>query len=267
MVYQAVNPWASSVWAVRRLEEQGPRYYKADRRSSALQARIRTAFKHIRAGDYSRAIQEVEQARRGDPSNPLLDYVRAGLEHGRGDAKAAMAFVRSGNKLGPLRLYCSVDPAHDGWNWPEFAFVRRMAERLARETEDEDELEQLVLAGQKLIWASPPDPGRLMHGISVREVAAQKLGELAGKRGQAESQTYYNRLVRDGKELRWSARRQLGGRSPYDNATRAWIVGRALRENDADYRRASMLLFRENGAAWAQELRDTHVKDRELELP
>lgn len=266
MTDRAVSPWVGTLREMRRLEREGPDYYRADKRSSALYSRLEQAYFAIRRRDYDQALAHVAAGARDDPGNPLFDYMEACVHWEMNNQDRALAAVRSGNSKGLLRLYASLAVPPDRWQWPQFDIIRYTAKRIVADPgTDESTLAAVVVMGHKMAWCEPSDPVRLLQGIDVRQAAAERLEKVAERNGRLDIAELCRDIIDEGNALRRGVRRRIDRDSAFQDDTRAWIITWAVRRSDPRFRRIASLMRLEKQAEWAAQLRSRCLRPRNLE--
>lgn len=262
LIYRAANPWAGAMLEIRRLEKNGPRYYRPHKHSGRAYSHVQQACYLIESRRYAAAAREVASAQRLDSLNPLLDYlaaVAAAQTHGTG---AALSLIDQGNAKGTVRLYVDDDLSPEDWRWPEVKLVCYLGNRITKERPgDRSAITSVLVMTQKLIWAEPPDSLRILQALQVRQAAATCLKRIAAQTHDRELLNLHSDLVEEARRVRWAEERH---QTTQTGENRAWIISRAVGREAAGTRRLLRLQMLEKSAEWADQLRRDYIRRRDL---
>ena len=260
-IYRLLNPWAVSVWDIKQLEKSGPKYYHSDKSASTQYEHVQQACCAIGQNLLDQAILEIRAGCSADPDNPLFDYLEATVAYRKKNLPLALGFINLGNSKGILHGYTTASLPPDRWQWPEISLIAYTGKRIIRDpSADKDALVSALKMGQKLIWREPQDMSSLMLGLELRDCAAKKLMELAQKNGVKLDAKLYRDLLAESRLLYRAIRKQMFVDSLFHEDSRAWIIGKALQDEDRKFRDTAMLLYLEKQAGKADRMREKNLK-------
>lgn len=250
---------------VKRLQAEGPRYYKLTAKNDQLYSLTKEAFYAIRRGEPDKAWEQVRLGRELDQHNPVFDYLEASMLWAKGDRKGCVKTIDTGNARGVLRAYATTLESPNMWQWPEIDQIKNVGMEIVGDPHStKDELISVLKLGHKIAFSSPSDFRRLMQGSTLRKRAAQRLLPIAKEEGNTRLEKLCEELISESVRLRAEAKRRLAEDDSFRTGSQAWVVSRALDEHNIEFRRAAMLLMREKQAEWGTEFRSKHFKIENL---
>lgn len=265
LVYRLVNPWVGSVADIRRLDRDGPSYYRADTRSTMLNSHVRSVCAQFRRRRYREALAHARLGQSADAGNPLFDYLAACATAGQGHLNSALALIDKGNAKGRMRLYADARSSPDQWRWPEMVVIGYMGRRvLSERSHDRSALASVLLMAHKMAWADPPDPNRLIQALALRHSAARLLEEAAEDHDRSLAELC-RVLMDETRQVQFAVRRHLmEGKTEPAKESRAWILARAAGRRSAVSPELLALYVLEKQAEWGDQLRRDYLRVRQI---
>lgn len=154
--------------------------------STRIYALMQRATNDIRGKQYDCAEQHIQEASALDPGNALFDYMNAVLCFASDDYTHMWKFIRIGNTSGKVRLHSSKRIAPDSWIYTEMHIIRQMTLVMSSSIATEDELWELVRMGNAIAMSEPADFDVCFIGLGIRELAAQRMQEMASIDGNTQ---------------------------------------------------------------------------------
>lgn len=248
---------------IRRIEEEGSRFYRIDERSSTLYDCVEQAAWCIKGRRPDAALEHIRAGEKLDAANPVFEYLRAMIAADKGDMPAAMVYIRKANAKGVMKVYASRNVSPDRWQAGGVELVSRLTRRIASDPDSSKQILEAALAmADKITWCEPPDMVRTLSGILARQSVARKLLKIARNDGDYRLAKFYEDLMSEGQNFRLAVRRKLAHTASFDPTTRAWTIGKALPQDDRRFREAALLLVLDKQAAWAGEYRRMFLKTK-----
>ncbi len=260
MIYIAVNPWAGSLIDVRRLEKNGPVYYRSQPRDNEHYQQVQRFCETFRMGQYKDALSLALNISMQDTENAMVHYLLASAYIVNKNYKNAIDSIKTGNGRIKIRIYVPDKIAPQNWSWQEFNVINKAA-KLAIEqlSNDEDALNAIMVMGHKIAWCDPPAFDNIMIGLNIKKSAARKLFNLAYSQGDAILAKKYDEVINECRKIIRAIRRDINQDDVFFEASRAFIISRALNNQRDDYKIAVFLLSFEKIAEQADLTRRKYL--------
>lgn len=153
-----------------------------DTRSSELYERTQSVVCATDQKLFDEALKEARTGQSEAPTNPLFRYLEAVAAWKSGNTALALKAIDAGNRRGTIEFYAPENLPPDRWQWPEVRLISGLGMSIIeRFPSNKHALMSSLVMGHRLVWSELPDMARILHGLHLRKIAAEKLLIIAEK--------------------------------------------------------------------------------------